>query len=95
MTSRSGIPEPVKILPGLRRPITAACFALIMLVFPVFSVAVMEKCCDAYGDGEYYFRSGCSASEGAGVLGGSIAVEHQERPQFVQTNKANDCLVTD
>jgi hypothetical protein len=27
-------------------------------VFPVFSVAVMEKCCDACGDGEYYFRSG-------------------------------------
>jgi hypothetical protein len=26
-------------------------------VFPVFSVAVMEKCCDACGDGEYYFRS--------------------------------------
>jgi hypothetical protein len=22
-------------------------------VFPVFSVAVMEKCCDACGDGEY------------------------------------------
>jgi hypothetical protein len=36
-------------------------------VFPVFSVAVMEKCCDACGDGEYYFRSGCSAPEGAGV----------------------------
>jgi hypothetical protein len=29
-------------------------------VFPVFSVAVMEKCCDACGDGEYYFRSGFS-----------------------------------
>jgi hypothetical protein len=26
-------------------------------VFPVFSVAVMEECCDADGDGEYYFRS--------------------------------------
>jgi hypothetical protein len=25
-------------------------------VFPVFSVAVMEKCCDACGDMEYYFR---------------------------------------
>jgi hypothetical protein len=35
-------------------------------VFPVFSVAVMEKCCDACRDGEYYFRSGFSASEGAG-----------------------------
>jgi hypothetical protein len=26
-------------------------------VFPVFCVAVMEKICDACGDGEYYFRS--------------------------------------
>jgi hypothetical protein len=25
-------------------------------VFPVFSVAVMEKCCDACGDGTKYFR---------------------------------------
>jgi hypothetical protein len=36
-------------------------------VFPVFSVAVMEKCCDACGYEEYYFRSGFSASLGAGV----------------------------
>jgi hypothetical protein len=36
-------------------------------VFPVFSVAVMEKCCDACGDGEYYFRSGFSALQGDGV----------------------------
>jgi hypothetical protein len=34
-----------------------------LCVFPVFSVAVMEKCCDPCGDGEYYFRSGCLASE--------------------------------
>jgi hypothetical protein len=27
-------------------------------VFPVFSVAVMEKCCDACGDGEYYLAVG-------------------------------------
>jgi hypothetical protein len=39
-----------------------------LCVFPVFSVAVMEKCCDACGDGEYYFRSSCSASEGANVF---------------------------
>jgi hypothetical protein len=31
-------------------------------VFSVLSVAVMEKCCDACGYGEYYFRSGFSAS---------------------------------
>jgi hypothetical protein len=30
--------------------------------FPVFSVAILEKCCDAYGDEEHYFRSGFSAS---------------------------------
>jgi hypothetical protein len=36
-------------------------------VFPVFSVAVMEKSCDACGDGEYYFRSGSSATEDASV----------------------------
>jgi hypothetical protein len=36
-------------------------------VFHVFSMAVMEKCCDACGDGKYYLRSGFSASEGAGV----------------------------
>jgi hypothetical protein len=32
-----------------------------LCVFPVFSVAVMDKCWDACGDGEYYFRSDCSA----------------------------------
>jgi hypothetical protein len=32
-------------------------------VFPVFSVAVMEKCCDAYGDGDYYLQSGSLASD--------------------------------
>jgi hypothetical protein len=43
-----------------------------LCVFPVFSAAVMEKCCDACGDGEYYFRSSCLASKGAGVSGASI-----------------------
>jgi hypothetical protein len=36
-------------------------------VSSVLNVAVMEKCCDACGYGEYYFRSGFSASLGAGV----------------------------
>jgi hypothetical protein len=27
-------------------------------VFPVFSVAVILKCCDAYGDGNRYFQVG-------------------------------------
>jgi hypothetical protein len=46
-------------------------------VFPVFCVAVMEKCCDACGDGEYYFRSGFLASEGDSVSEASIAVDRK------------------
>jgi hypothetical protein len=38
-------------------------------------VAVLEKCCDACGDGEYYFRSGSLASEGARVSEASNAVD--------------------
>jgi hypothetical protein len=45
-----------------------------MVVFAVISVADMEQCFDARGDGEYYLRSACTASEGAGVLGALIAV---------------------
>jgi hypothetical protein len=30
-------------------------------VFPLLGLAVMEKCCDACGDGKYYFRSAFSA----------------------------------
>jgi hypothetical protein len=44
-------------------------------VFPVFSVAVMEKCCDACGDGEYYFRSGFSELQGDTVSEASTAVD--------------------
>jgi hypothetical protein len=44
-------------------------------VFRVFSVAVMEKCCDACGDGEYYFRSGFSELQGDGVSEASTAVD--------------------
>jgi hypothetical protein len=36
-------------------------------VFPVLSVTVLEKGCDACRDGEYCFRSGFSASQSAGV----------------------------
>jgi hypothetical protein len=46
-------------------------------VFRVFSVAVMEKCCDACGDGEYYLRSGFSALQGAGVSEASTAVDQK------------------
>jgi hypothetical protein len=46
-------------------------------VFHVFSVAVMEKCCDACGDGEYYFRSGFSTLQGDGVSEASTAVDRK------------------
>jgi hypothetical protein len=46
-------------------------------VFPVLSKAVTEKCFDACGDGEYYFRSNFSASEGAGVSVASSAVDRK------------------
>jgi hypothetical protein len=49
----------------------------IFCVFPVFSVAVKEICCDACGDGEYCFRSGFSASEGALITDASSAVDRQ------------------
>jgi hypothetical protein len=48
---------------------------LTFCVFPVFSVAVMEKCCDACGDGEYYFRSGFSTLQGDGVSEASKGVD--------------------
>jgi hypothetical protein len=43
--------------------------------FLVFSMAVMENCCDACGDGEYYFRSGFFNLQGDGVSGASSAVD--------------------
>jgi hypothetical protein len=59
-------------------------------VFPVFCVAVMEKCCDACGDGEYYFRSGFSASEGAGVSVASIAVDRKSMGHTVADRSWNE-----
>jgi hypothetical protein len=44
-------------------------------VFLVISVAVIEKCCDACGVGEYYFRSGFSALQGVNVSEASTAVD--------------------
>jgi hypothetical protein len=46
-------------------------------VIPLFSVAVMEKCCDASGDEEYYFRLGYSAPQGHDVSVSSIAVDRK------------------
>jgi hypothetical protein len=59
-------------------------------VFPVFSVAVMEKCCDACGYGEYYFRSGFSASLGAGVSEASTAVDRKSMGHTVADRSSNE-----
>jgi hypothetical protein len=59
-------------------------------VFPVFSVAVMEKCCDACRDGEYYFRSGFSASEGAGVSEASTAVDRKSMGHTMADRSSNE-----
>jgi hypothetical protein len=48
-------------LTGSRRDIRLVSYSGKTPTFCVFSVAVMEKCCDACGDGEYYFQSGFSA----------------------------------
>jgi hypothetical protein len=44
-------------------------------VSPVISVAVIEKFCDACGDGENYFRSGFSALADVSVLTESFVVD--------------------
>jgi hypothetical protein len=46
-------------------------------VFPVFSVAVMEKCCDVCGDEDYYFRSGILTLQNDGVSVASTAVDRK------------------
>jgi hypothetical protein len=45
--------------------------------FPVSSADVMEKCCDACVDGEYYFRSGCLLSADAGASKSLFAVNRK------------------
>jgi hypothetical protein len=43
----------------------------------------MEKCCDACGEGEYYFRSSSLATDGADVSGASIAFDRKSMGQTV------------
>jgi hypothetical protein len=47
----------------------------IFCVFPVFSVAVIEKSCGACGDRNYYFRSGILVSADVTVLETSTVVD--------------------
>jgi hypothetical protein len=59
-------------------------------VLPVFSEAVMEKCCDACGDGEYYFSICFSASEGATVSEASVAVDQKSMGNTVADRSSNE-----
>jgi hypothetical protein len=69
---------------------TKPSFCVFFCVFPVISVAVMEKCCDACGDVEHYFRYGFSASEGAGVSEASTAVDRKSMGHTVADRSWNE-----
>jgi hypothetical protein len=59
-------------------------------VFPVISVAVMEKCCDACFYGKYLFRSGFSASEGAAVSRASTVVDRKSMGHTMAYRSSNE-----
>jgi hypothetical protein len=63
-------------------------------VFPVFSVAVNLKCCDAYGDGNRYFQSGFSTLQGDGVPGALTGVDRNSMGHLLGqlSWKDADCL---
>jgi hypothetical protein len=69
---------------------TKPTFCVFFCVFAVFRVAVLEKCCDACGDGEYYFRSDISASEGARVSEASNAVDRKSMGHTVADRSSNE-----
>jgi hypothetical protein len=50
----------------------------------------MEKCCDACDDGEYPFRSGSTASEGAGSCEESIVVDRKSMGHTVAERSRRD-----
>jgi hypothetical protein len=59
-------------------------------VFPVFSVVVMEKCCDACREEEYYFRSVFSVSEDAGVSEASTTVDRKSMGHKMADRSSNE-----
>jgi hypothetical protein len=62
----------------------------IFCVIPVFSVAVMERGCDACRDGEYYFRSVFSVSKGAGVSWASTAINRKSMGHTMADRSSNE-----
>jgi hypothetical protein len=65
-------------------------------VFPVFSVAVMGKCCDACDVGECFFRSGWLVSANAAFSEASIADDRKSMGLTVAERpcKDDDYLLT-
>jgi hypothetical protein len=59
-------------------------------VFPVFSVAVIEKCCDGRLEGQHYLRSCLSPSESARVKGSSTAVARKSMGHTVDDQSSNE-----
>jgi hypothetical protein len=59
-------------------------------VLPVLGLAVMEKSCDACGDGKYYFRSAFWVPEGACVLESSIAFDRKSMGHTVADRSSNE-----
>jgi hypothetical protein len=59
-------------------------------VFAVFSVAVMQKCCDACFHGDYCFWSGFSAPEAASVSVASIVVDRKSMGHTVADRSSNE-----
>jgi hypothetical protein len=53
------------------------------LCISCISVAVMEKCCDACGDGEYLFPCGVLALQGDGVSVASTGVNREVDGTYV------------
>jgi hypothetical protein len=62
----------------------------IFCVIPVFSVAVMEKSCDACGDGECYARWRSAASEDAGISIALFGVDLKSIGHTVAERSCND-----
>jgi hypothetical protein len=46
-------------------------------VFLVISVAVIEKCCDACGVGEYYLRSGFISVQNGSITEASTVIDRK------------------
>jgi hypothetical protein len=59
-------------------------------VLPVFSVAVMERGCDACRDGEYYLRSVFSVPKGAGVSCASTAINRKSMRHTMADRTSNE-----